>query len=131
LEYSCDAVDDLDAVEFCAMPLINLKTKTSNSSINFNYVIDYDEICPRIFENVKVVKSAVGKYLILHGCTDFGSEHEEGSWILGSKSHVTEPLKYFNEAFSFLKNSSAKIEDFKIYNISSFRENLTGIDVSY
>lgn len=129
LEMSCDLPDDMDAVEFCAMPLVKVQAKTANSSIDFNYVIDYDEICPRILENVKVVKSKVGEYLILYGCTNYATEHEEGAWILGSKSSVTEPLKRLDEAFSFLKNSSAKIKDFKVYE--ELKENLTGVEVSW
>ena len=119
----------MDAVEFCAMPLVNLQTKTTNSSIDFNYVIDYDEICHRILENVKVIKSKIGEYLILYGCTNYDGEHEEGAWILGNKSNVTEPLKRLEEAFSFLKNSSAKIKDFKVHD--GFDGNLTGVEVSW
>lgn len=131
LEVSCDLPDDPDAVEFCALPLITLQSKTSSSSIDFNYVIDYGEICPRILENVKVVKSVAGQYLILYGCTNYESGHEEGAWILGSKSNVPESMKRFSEAFSFLKNSSAKLQDYKIYNVSNVEGNLTGIDVSF
>jgi hypothetical protein len=113
------------------MPLVKVQTKSSNSSIDFNFVIDYDEICPRILQNVKVVKAKVGEYLIVYGCTNYnGNEHEEGAWILGSKSNATESFRKLDEAFSLLKNSSAKVEDFKIYEPLSDGGNLTGMDVS-
>lgn len=129
LELSCDVPNDPDSVEFCAMPFINVQSKTANSSINFNYVIDYEEICPRILENVKVLKYKVGQYLILYGCTNYDGEHEEGAWILGSKKNISESLQSFDEAFSFLKNSSAKLEDFQMFNSSA--GNFTGSEVKF
>lgn len=128
LEMSCSP-DDLDAIEFCAMPTVKLQTNATNSSIDFNYFIDDDEVCPRIMENIRVVTAVVNQFVILYGCTDYGEDHEEGAWILGYKNNVTESMNHLNDAFTFMKNSSAKIGDFLVFNSSSVT-NLTGIEVS-
>lgn len=127
LEISCTP-DDLDAIEFCAMPLVELRAKDGNSTIDFNYVTDDDEICPRILQHVKLAKFVANQFIIFYGCTAYEADCEEGAWILGYKSNITESLSHLNEALSFLKNSSAKVEDFRIYN-NSAAENLTGIEV--
>lgn len=111
--------DDEDAVEFCAMPRVELARKTRDSQIDFNYVLDSDKICPRIMDNVRVVKFVANRYLILHGCMESdGGGHEEGAWILGVEANFNESLKYLNESFQALKNSSSKPENFVFYNVS-------------
>jgi hypothetical protein len=128
LEISCSA-DDLDAIEFCAMPHVKLQTKTANSSVDFNYVIDDDDFCFRVMKNVKMVKFVANQFAVLYGCVATDEDkHEEGAWILGFKNNTAESLKHLNEAFKYLNNSLAKFEDFKVFNVSR-ANNLTANDV--
>lgn len=128
VELSCTA-DDEDAVEFCAMPKVELARKTRESQIDFNYVLDSDKICPRVMENVRVVKFVANQYLILYGCMESDGGHEEGAWILGFQSNFNESLKHLNESFQALKNSSSKLENFVFYNVSK-APTLSAVEVS-
>lgn len=130
LELSCTP-DDENAVEFCTMPLVGLPTNTKNSTIDFNYFTDDDQVCPRIMQNVKLVKFVANEFVILHGCSDCSDgEHEEGAWILGFRSNFSESMRHLSEALDFLKISAAKVENFHVYNFSA-TENLTGTEVSW
>lgn len=128
VELSC-SVDDEDAVEFCAKPKVGMASKTRESQIDFNYVLDSDKICPRVMENVRVVKFVANRYLILYGCLESDGGHEEGAWILGFHSNFNESLKYLNESFQALKNSSSKPENFLFYNVSK-AATLSAVEVS-
>lgn len=121
--------DDDDAVEFCTMQTLQPQSRFANSSVDFDYVLDDDSVCSPKLKDLKLVKFVVDRYLIFYGCTNLGDEYEEGSWVLGSNSKRSESLQLLNEAFSFLKNSSSRLEDFNIYNISR-AANLTALDVS-
>lgn len=127
LEISCTPNDD-NAVEFCTKPFIQLQTGLDNSSIDFNYVVDPDEVCLRILQDVKLLKFVANQFFILYGCTDNDEEHEEGSWVFGSKQNFNESMEHLSEAFGYLKNSTAEVSDFIVYNISN-TANLTGVDV--
>lgn len=129
VELSCSTSDDDNAVEFCAMPTVKPQSRFANSSIQFDYVLDYNSACSPKLEDLQLVKFVADRYLILYGCTNFRDEHEEGAWILGSKSNTTVSLQLLNEALSFLKNSTSKVEDFNIYN-SSKTANLSALNVS-
>lgn len=111
------------------MPMVTLQTNATNSSIDFNYVLDDDEVCPRIMEDIEIVASVTNQLVVVYGCTDLDEGHEEGAWIFGLKSNITESMKHLNESLNLLKNSSAKFEDFRVFN-SSTTANLTGTDVS-
>lgn len=79
-------------------------------------------------QDVKLLKFVANQYLILYGCTGGEGEHEEGAWIFGSKSNFNESMNRLNEAFGYLKNSSAQLADYKLFNISG-TANLTGAEV--
>lgn len=69
-------------------------------------------------DDVRVVKFVANRYLILYGCKESDGGHEEGAWILGFQGKFNESLKYLNESFQALKNSSSKPENFVFYNAS-------------
>lgn len=129
LELTCTS-DDSDAIEFCAMPRVGLGTKSINSTIDFNYAVDDDEICPRVFENVKLVKFVANQFVILYGCVDGVGDHEEGAWVLGYIKSSENSMKHLSKALGFLKNSTARIEEFKVYK-NSPAVKLKGTEVSF
>lgn len=127
MELLCSPIDD-DAIEFCNSQQVDLKTNKGDSKINFNYVLDYDQSCPRILQNISLVKFSANRFIIFYGCSIVNETlHDEGAWILGYRNNsLSESMKYLDEAFGFLSNSSVKLENFRIFNETIRANDLTG-----
>ncbi|CAO1406955.1 unnamed protein product [Diamesa serratosioi] len=124
IELTCTAVDD-EAIEFCATSVVDLQNNTGMAAINYNYFLEDEDSCFRVSQNFSVVKAVPKKYIVFYGCQEFNGTHIEAAWIFGYQANQTESLNYLDEAFQSLRNTTAKRENFSVFNLTTSR-NMTG-----